>query len=119
TTARQRQLLVLEVPGGNDPTPGSCDGMGGVWNARRGEQWINGHYGNTLYNHYYTPNADKWDCGNGSHNKGLTAARSNHTNGVNLLLADGSVRFVNNSVDLNNVWRPLSTRNLGEVVGNY
>ena len=110
---------ILEVAGGNDPTPADCDGGNGTWNPRRGEQWINGHYGNTLYNHFYTPNqVGKWDCGNASHNKGLTAPRSAHTGGVNLLLCDGSVRFVSNTIALAN-WRSLATRNGGEVVGDY
>jgi prepilin-type N-terminal cleavage/methylation domain-containing protein/prepilin-type processing-associated H-X9-DG protein len=111
------RLAVLEVPGGNDPTPAACESGAGTWNPRRGEQWINGHYGNTLYNHFYTPNQPgKWDCGNGSHNKGLTAARSNHAGGVNLLLCDGSVRFVQNGV-AQAAWRALATRNGGEVPG--
>ena len=110
---------ILEVAGGNDPTPSDCDGGNGTWNPRRGEQWINGHYGNTLYNHFYTPNqAGKWDCGNLSHNKGLTAARSAHTGGVNLLLCDGSVRFARDSVDPI-AWRALATRAGGEVPGNW
>src|SRR5262249_55352278 len=113
------QLVVLEVAGGNDPTPADCDSGNGTWNARRGEQWINGHYGNTLYNHFYTPNqAGKWDCGNASHNKGLTAARSGHTNGVNLLLCDGSVRFVGSGVALT-TWRALATRGGNEVAGDF
>ncbi len=108
--------VVLEVSGGDDPTPANCDGGKGVWNPRRSEQWINGHYGNTLYNHYYPPNpVGKWDCGNGSHNKGLAAARSNHTGGVSTLLCDGSVRFVRDSVAID-TWRALATRNGGEVV---
>src|SRR4029077_8455287 len=78
------RLVILEVPGGADPTPAACDGASGTFVANRGGMWINGHYGNTLYNHYYTPNlANKWDCGNGSHNKGLTSARSYHAQGVN------------------------------------
>jgi len=91
----------------------------GAFSAKRGAKWIDGHYGNTLYNHYYTPNPRTWDCGNGSHNKGLSTARSYHAGGVNVLLADGSVRFVSDSVDLATVWRPLATRIVGEVVGNY
>jgi prepilin-type N-terminal cleavage/methylation domain-containing protein/prepilin-type processing-associated H-X9-DG protein len=117
-TPTDPRFVVLEVPGGNDPTPAACDGMAGAWNPRRGEQWINGHYGNTLYNHFYTPNFNKWDCGNGSHNKGLTAARSMHAGGVNVLFADGSIRFINNSIDLN-TWRALATRALGDVPGSY
>lgn len=110
---------VLEVAGGGDPTPALCDAGTGTWNPRRSEQWINGHYGNTLYNHYYTPNqVGKWDCGNGSHNKGLTAARSAHSGGVNLVLVDGSVRFVSNSINLT-TWRALSTRANGEINGDY
>jgi prepilin-type processing-associated H-X9-DG protein len=115
---RTIRLAVLEVPGGADTTPADCEAGNGVWNPRRGEKWTDGHYGNTLYNHFYLPNADgKWDCGNGSHNKGLTAARSNHPGGVNLLLCDGSVRFVRSSL-APAPWRALSTRAGGEVPGD-
>ncbi|MDY3554822.1 DUF1559 domain-containing protein [Gemmata sp. JC717] len=113
------RLAVLEVSGGNDPTPADCNSGNGTWNPRRSEQWINGHYGNTLYNHYYGPNpSGRWDCGNGSHNKGLAAARSAHTGGVNALLCDGSVRFVRDAVDLG-AWRGAATRAGGEVPGEF
>jgi prepilin-type N-terminal cleavage/methylation domain-containing protein/prepilin-type processing-associated H-X9-DG protein len=116
--AINQKLLILEVAGGNDTTPADCDGMNGTWNANRGGQWINGHFGNTLYNHYYTPNTAKWDCGNASHNKALSTARSYHTGGVNLLLTDGSVRFVRDSIDTN-AWWGLATRAGGEVLGDF
>jgi prepilin-type N-terminal cleavage/methylation domain-containing protein/prepilin-type processing-associated H-X9-DG protein len=45
-------------------------------------------------------------------------ARSYHTGGVNVVLMDGSVRFVSNGVR-QDVWRALGTRNGGEVVGDY
>jgi prepilin-type N-terminal cleavage/methylation domain-containing protein/prepilin-type processing-associated H-X9-DG protein len=113
------RLVVLEVPGGTDTTPAACDSAAGVFSGRRGGKWIDGHYGNTLYNHYYTPNpTGKWDCGNGSHNKGLSTARSNHTGGVNVAFADGSVRFVRDSIPLD-TWRAISTRISGEVVSNF
>jgi prepilin-type N-terminal cleavage/methylation domain-containing protein/prepilin-type processing-associated H-X9-DG protein len=108
---------VLEVPGGNDPTPADCGAGAGVWSGLRGGKWIDGHYGNTLYNHYYAPNPPQWDCGNGSHNKGLSTARSFHPGGVNVLLCDGSVRLIANTIELA-AWRALSTREGGEVVGN-
>jgi prepilin-type N-terminal cleavage/methylation domain-containing protein/prepilin-type processing-associated H-X9-DG protein len=113
------RLAVLEVAGGNDPTPGDCGNGNGTWNGRRGEKWIDGHFGSTLYSHYHTPNAKTWDCGNVSHNKGLVSARSNHPGGVNVLLADGSVRFVRDSVDPLTVWRPLATRNAGDIVRDF
>jgi prepilin-type N-terminal cleavage/methylation domain-containing protein/prepilin-type processing-associated H-X9-DG protein len=114
----QRQLLL--VPGPNDPTPAACaSGSGGnVWSGQRSAKWINGHYGDALYNHYYLPNTNVWDCGNGFSNKGLTAVRSNHPGGVNVLLCDGSVRFVSNGVDLT-TWRALATRAGGEVIGDF
>ena len=40
---------------------------------------------------------------------------SYHPGGVNLMLGDGSVRFIKETVALS-VWRALSTRNGGEVV---
>jgi len=118
TAPADGRLLVLEVAGGNDPTPADCDGMNGIWAANRGGQWINGHFGHTLYNHYYTPNSSKWDCGNGSHNKALTSARSYHSGGVFVLLGDGSVRFVSNSIAIT-TWRALATRAGDEAVGDF
>ena len=113
------RFVILEVAGGNDPTPGDCDGANGTFAANRGGMWINGHFGNTLYNHYYPPNViGKWDCGNGSHNKALATARSFHAGGVNMLLADGSVRFVRDSILLS-TWRALATKDGGEVLGDY
>ena len=119
--AADPRFHVFEVTGGSDTTPAACDAAtGGAWSGARGGKWIDGHYGNTLYNHFYSPNPRaKWDCGNGSHNKGLSTARSFHTGGVNVLLADGSVRFVNDSVDLITVWRPIATRNAGDIATGF
>jgi prepilin-type processing-associated H-X9-DG protein len=109
---------VLEVPGGNDPTPADCAAGAGVWSGKRGGKWIDGHYGNTLYNHYYTPNPREWDCGNGSHNKGLSTARSVHPGGINLLLCDGSIKQIDSTVSLS-VWRSLGTRAGQEVIPSF
>ena len=46
------------------------------------------------------------------------AARSKHTGGVNALLGDGSVRFIQSGIDLN-TWRALGTMNGGEVLGDF
>jgi prepilin-type N-terminal cleavage/methylation domain-containing protein/prepilin-type processing-associated H-X9-DG protein len=48
---------------------------------------------------------------------GKVSARSNHTGGVNVGMADGSVRFITNGIDLAS-WQALSTINGGEVVAN-
>ncbi|MCS7021129.1 MAG: DUF1559 domain-containing protein [Gemmataceae bacterium] len=112
----RRERYVL--PGPADPTPTACESAtGGSWSGMRSARWIDGHYGNTLYNHYYPPNARNWDCGNGFNNKGLTAARSGHPGGVNVLYCDGSVRFMRDNIDTS-VWRALATRSGGEVVND-
>jgi prepilin-type N-terminal cleavage/methylation domain-containing protein len=110
---------VLELPAGTSTAPAACAGPGsGIWTAVRGGKWINGHYGDTLYNHFYPPNAAVWDCGNTFHNHALTAARSNHAGGVFALLCDGSVRFVNDSVNLD-IWRSIASRAGQEVVSEF
>ncbi len=114
TTPHDPRREVLEVPGGGDTTPAACAAGSGVWSGKRGGKWIDGHYGNSLYNHFYAPNAAQWDCGNGSHNKALSTARSNHPGGVDLLKCDGSVQVLSDSIDLA-VWRALATREGGEV----
>jgi prepilin-type processing-associated H-X9-DG protein/prepilin-type N-terminal cleavage/methylation domain-containing protein len=104
---------VLELSGGTATTPALCEAGSGTWSGVRGAKWINGHFGDTLYNHFYTPNSERWDCGNASHNFGLTAARSRHPGGVMTLYCDGHVEFTADEVDLA-VWRAVSTCAMGE-----
>jgi prepilin-type N-terminal cleavage/methylation domain-containing protein len=114
TTPADYRREILLVPGGSDPTPATCDAAAGSWSGQRGAKWIDGHYGNTLYNHFYAPNPKTWDCGNASGNKGLATARSRHPGGVSVLVCDGSVRFVSDTIRMD-AWRALATRAGGEV----
>jgi hypothetical protein len=110
---------VLELTGATITTTASCvPGSGGNWSGMRGAKWLNGHYGDTLYNHFYNPNSRQFDCGNASHNYGLTAARSRHVGGVHVVLCDGSVRFVSENIDIL-IWQALATRQGGEVLGEF
>jgi len=96
-------------------------------NAPRGFAWCSGEYRSALYNHYYTPNSQTCDCiesvafDSSSPPTviysawGWRAARSKHAGGVNVQMADGSGRFVNDQIDAV-LWRGLSTRNGGEIV---
>lgn len=70
----------------------------------------------TLYTHTQTPNGRIIDCLIGSSRTapGMATARSNHPGGVNALFADGSARFVKDSVSLA-VWRAYATKAGGEV----
>jgi prepilin-type processing-associated H-X9-DG protein len=113
---------VLTLPGSTTTDDATCAkglGAGGAyWSNVRGAKWINGHYADANYNHHLLPNDPRWDCSNASHNPGQAAARSQHPGGVNVLLGDGSVRFVTNGIDPN-TWQALATRSGGEVVGEF
>lgn len=110
------QRLMLEIPGGNDTTPDACASPdGGNCFRERGGKWILGNYGNTLYNHYYSPNVATWDCMNLQQQKALMGARSLHPGAVVVLLCDSSVRIASDSVD-GSLWQALATREMGEVV---
>jgi prepilin-type N-terminal cleavage/methylation domain-containing protein/prepilin-type processing-associated H-X9-DG protein len=84
----------------------------------RGLQYYRGLIAATYYTHTMTPNAMLRDCVMSSAIEGHAAARSYHPNGVNVALADGSVRFTTNTVDIN-VWRGVGTINNGETVGDF
>ncbi len=96
-----------------------------TWNEADPRQflWYSGEIRNTSYNHYYTPNDKRWDCLTNSISLGFTAigwkaARSMHVGGVHLLLCDGSVRFVSDTVNAT-TWASLSTRAGSEVIGEF
>jgi len=86
--------------------------------------WYSGEIRCASYNHYYGPNSKNYDCiANGPAEigyiaSGWKAARSQHTGGVNLLLCDGSGRFVSDRVNMD-VWRNLATRSGGEIIGEF
>jgi prepilin-type N-terminal cleavage/methylation domain-containing protein/prepilin-type processing-associated H-X9-DG protein len=79
-----------------------------------GAPWLRGYHSTTQYQHSFPP---------GSRScmfpplRISTTANSNHTNGVNVLLCDGSVHFVTYSISLT-TWRALGTRDGGETLGN-
>ena len=77
-----------------------------------------GNYGNTLYNHFRTPNSSAWDCMNVQQQKGLMSARSAHPGGVHVLTCDGSARFTSENVALD-IWRAIATRGGQEVISEW
>jgi prepilin-type processing-associated H-X9-DG protein len=76
----------------------------------------------TLYNHVAPPNTNTCaglGFSGGMRNMSMCQPpTSYHDTGVNLCLADGSVRFVRDSVDLT-TWRALGTRQGWEILGDY
>jgi prepilin-type N-terminal cleavage/methylation domain-containing protein/prepilin-type processing-associated H-X9-DG protein len=97
--------------------PPECDNDPRAWAGMRGSSWFwGGRDWNTAFSTYGPPNDPKPDCG--AHGRGWLLARSLHPGGVNAALADGSVRFISNSIDLA-TWRALSTRSGGEPISNF
>jgi prepilin-type N-terminal cleavage/methylation domain-containing protein/prepilin-type processing-associated H-X9-DG protein len=81
---------------------------------RKGRPWSSGQPGETMYNHVMYPN--DCSCSNdGSVQEGAYSAASAHPGGVNLLLADGAVKFVSTSIDLG-VWRAIGSRDGADIV---
>ena len=75
------------------------------------------------YSHTLPPNwnrkvqtGQQYNCGNQSDlNQAHIAASSYHSGGVNVCLADGSVRFVTQNIDFA-TWQAVGTKNGGEVL---
>jgi prepilin-type N-terminal cleavage/methylation domain-containing protein/prepilin-type processing-associated H-X9-DG protein len=109
--------VAVQVSGGSPVytplSPAECAAATSTF-FRRNSAWVQGSYQHALYSHYDTPNSTFPDCLRQQYH-GWKAPRSRHPGGVNLLLGDGSVRFVKNTVNLQ-AWRALSTRNGGEVI---
>jgi prepilin-type N-terminal cleavage/methylation domain-containing protein/prepilin-type processing-associated H-X9-DG protein len=108
--------------------PGSqvAFGQGQGLSPPNGDIWIGGNPGSCMlwdaYNHYMPPNTIACDSVFDGNTEGYASVAdafppaSNHPGGVNVCFADGSVKFIKNSISLQ-TWWALGTRNGSEVIG--
>ncbi|SIO36764.1 prepilin-type N-terminal cleavage/methylation domain-containing protein/prepilin-type processing-associated H-X9-DG domain-containing protein [Singulisphaera sp. GP187] len=84
-----------------------------------GYRWSTGRQGYTLFSTVATPNASfggcRMDSGAGSDSQHITNASSAHSGGVNVLMADGSSRFIKDTVN-QVTWWSLGSKDGGEVI---
>ena len=93
----------------------------GTLNTGRGNYWFHGTASQTMFNTVVTPNAQAYPWAFCSSSiigdSEFSTANSNHPGGVNVLMADGSVRFVKDTIN-QATWWALGTRANGEVVSS-
>ncbi|QDT28938.1 putative major pilin subunit [Gimesia panareensis] len=88
-----------------------------------GREWMNGVGGQTVFNTLNPPNSPNPDAhpcsGCGWYDSaGVWSARSRHTGGAHVLLADGSVRFASDNIDIN-LWQHLGSAIGQETIGEW
>jgi prepilin-type processing-associated H-X9-DG protein len=84
--------------------------------SHAGTSWLLPTALHATYNHVAAPNSTIPDCIDSSDlriirvadGQGSVAARSAHSGGVNLVMADGATRFISNVIDLR-VWRSIGS----------
>ena len=91
----------------------------GTVDNQRGKTWFHGSMAFTLVNTVATPNSANWTYCSRASGSGSAAtfseADSYHPGGINVLLADGSVRFIKSSIS-KATWWALGTKGNGEVL---
>ena len=126
-SARSDSLImsgtINPVPTGMDATYAQCQALNPLTTPRltrrQGMSWVMGEMCCTAYNHVAPPNS-KTCAGTGfpgtmANMPMQVPPSSQHPGGVNMLMGDGTVRFIKNSVSLA-TWRALGTRSGGEVI---
>ncbi len=101
TSPVQEHDAVAWIGHGNATNPdveALADGLVWAWYGYRGFAWISGKAYASTFNSYLPPNPGHADVCQLAY--GWFAARSHHPGGVHVSLADGSVRFVTESIDL-------------------
>ena len=91
-------------------------GAGSTALRGRGVSWAVAGACSTLTNGYTTPNSRIPDVV--VHFTGFFAPRSYHAGGANVLMGDGTIRFLSNSINAG-THRGLHSRNGGEVLGEF
>jgi prepilin-type N-terminal cleavage/methylation domain-containing protein len=130
TTSIKNDMYMMNNGATIDQTWANCNQMNTAMamplTSWMGVTWLIGDMTCSTYNHVSTP--DTRTCAGmsgGMMMPGTSMANmsvqlppsSYHPGGVNLLLSDGSVHFIKDTVALS-VWRALSTRNGGEVISS-
>jgi len=101
----------------------SCDNNKSNHSSYAALRWTRGTFEYVMFNTMATPNWKYPSCmtstntGNHGSSKGIYVARSRHPGGVNFTLADGSVRFLTETIDLD-TYHAMGSRDGGEVVQN-
>jgi prepilin-type N-terminal cleavage/methylation domain-containing protein/prepilin-type processing-associated H-X9-DG protein len=97
----------------------AANGQNNPW---RGIYWEVGANGMTWFNTIVPPNSSQYpwgDCrdqgGGWPDESTFATASSNHPGGVNVLMADGSARFVKNSINMTSWWA-MGTKDGGEII---
>jgi len=85
------------------------------YSTHGGYAWYDATRLNSYYVHAQEPNGSIPDALVDPPDWGVATARSFHPGGVNVLMGDGSTRFVSEKIQ-RNIWRALGTRNGGEIV---
>ncbi|VTS06683.1 DUF1559 domain-containing protein [Tuwongella immobilis] len=116
-------------------TPAAVTSYGGDFKADSGHtEWVDARVHQTGFTTTFPPNTPvifssggvNYDVDFNSSREGRAAlptyavvtSRSHHTGGVNSLLMDGSVRFMNDRISAA-TWQALGSRMGGEVIGDY
>jgi prepilin-type N-terminal cleavage/methylation domain-containing protein/prepilin-type processing-associated H-X9-DG protein len=121
-------LQLADLPESNDGRAFPPCATGDDWYASisyAGLQYERSLWGTTLYTHTLPPNWNRlvsggtqhYNCGDYAIAHIHVAASSYHPGGVNVGLADGSVRFVADGIDFA-TWQAMGTRAGGEVVSD-
>ncbi len=109
-------VYVISGTGGNNFIPPVCTAQNHLYNiSYRGQQYYRDLPMTGYYNHTLPPNTPLWDCGYDDFTRAHIASRSYHPGGTNVGFADGSVKFMKNTVNLT-AWNGLGTRAGGEVI---
>lgn len=133
-------IFVIDLPGPGPPLPRTTREYHDVcemytlltipWphDSNSGRNWVQGNYLSSRYTHVMPPNARSCrQCVTGGWPidlrhalvnivGGALTASSRHPGGVNVVMVDGSVHFVNETIGLE-TWWALGSRNDGDIVG--
>lgn len=132
--------------GGLDANPSSCLAVldpndrnqfatGTTVNAWSGDKWCDSNVSMTGFQTILPPNGPRCSASGWDGTWGVYSSQSRHTGGVQILLGDGSVRFISENIDTGDqlasdpgsgggvspygVWGALGTKGGGEVIGEF